>query len=78
MLYHFFTTLQLKGYSGSDGTLVGGKYIWLALLAGFLLLFLFLLARLYFQEVGEVVYSLARIRSTSPHAVCCEPRSLTF
>ena len=62
MSYHFITTLQLKGYSGSDGTLVGDKYIRLALLAGFLLDCPFSLARLYFREVGEVVYSLARIR----------------
>ena len=58
MSYHFITTLQLKGYSGSDGTLVGDKYIRLALLASFLLLCPFLLARLYFQDVGEVDYSL--------------------
>ena len=68
MSYHFITTLQLKGYSVSDGTLVGDKYNRLALLAGFHLVCPFSLARLYFPEVGEVVYSLARIRCTSSHA----------
>ena len=42
--------VTVKGYSGSDGTLVGDKYIRLALLAGSLLLCLVLLARLYFVK----------------------------
>ena len=57
MSYHFITTLQLKGYSGSDGTMVGDKYTRLALLAGFLLLRPYSCPAVL-QEVGEVVYSL--------------------
>ena len=56
-MYHFITTLQHKGYSGSDGTMVGDKYTWLALLAGFLLLCPYSCPAVL-QEVGEVVYSL--------------------